>query len=200
MKHPTVSRSRAFTLLEVCTVISVLSILAVLSFAAFGRVRESARNATCQGNLRQIYLGMQQYVQDNSGTYPTNLNGDYLFWDQLLLPYIKNPAVFDCPDVSNYTSNDYSYNGPRLLHMGGMHLGRHEAAVNSSPSTIFLNVCRDVALHETDSGSCGRSLGFNGIRHHSGGTNWSFVDGHVKWLTPGQLMEIECANPPLPTD
>ena len=45
--------------------------------------------------------------------------------------------------------------------------------------------------------SCGRS--FTGGTVHSGAGNYSYVDGHVKWLTPEQAGEIECANGPLPS-
>ena len=70
-------------------------------------------------------------------------------------------------------------------------------------STIYLNVCQPefgvengVDGMEDFSTSCGRVMRIvRESRHHSGGTNWSFLDGHVKWLTPEQLAELSCANP-----
>ncbi len=80
-------------------------------------------------------------------------------------------------------------------------MGLHEAPL-ATPSTIELNVD---ASWSNDNGdhyfrqvmtSCGRE--FYGNTLHSGAGNYSYVDGHVKWLTPEEAAAIECANGPLP--
>jgi prepilin-type processing-associated H-X9-DG protein len=70
-------------------------------------------------------------------------------------------------------------------------------------STIYLHACSPPVVYEHEKpeeieGPCGIRfiVGYH-VRHHSGGTNWSFLDGHVKWLTPEQLAELSCSNPPL---
>ena len=73
--HPIqLQRSRAFrpgfTLIELLVVIAIIAILAAILFPVFAKVRENARRAACQSNVRQIGMGWMQYVQDNDEAYP----------------------------------------------------------------------------------------------------------------------------------
>ena len=63
----------AFTLIELLVVIAIIAILAAFLFPVFGRVRESARQATCLNNMRELYFQVRQFELDKR-RYP-----DYLF-------------------------------------------------------------------------------------------------------------------------
>jgi prepilin-type N-terminal cleavage/methylation domain-containing protein len=67
--HSAISRA-AFTLIELLTVIAIIGILASLVIATVGRVRETARRATCASNLRQAGSVLMLYAQDNRGLLP----------------------------------------------------------------------------------------------------------------------------------
>ena len=54
----------AFTLIELLVVIAIISILAAILFPVFSQARESARQAMCASNFRQLGLAMRMYVTD----------------------------------------------------------------------------------------------------------------------------------------
>ena len=207
-----------FTLIELLVVVAIIAIIAAILFPVFAGVRERGRRTTCQSNLKQIALAMQQYVQDNNGTYPPY---ELSQWADVSYPYLKNVDVFRCPDhpadmitdqlinipLSGTYPVDYTYNMARLAvpvppFPTKTVLGVHEVNL-LTPATIWFNVDTrwsdndgDHYLRTVPKTSCGRE--FIGSTLHSGAGDYSYVDGHVKWLTPEEAGEIECANGPLP--
>src|SRR5688500_12861258 len=102
------SVKRGFTLIELLVVIAIIALLAAILFPVFARARENARKSSCQNNLKQIGLGIKQYVQDYDEMYPMRGNaiGN---WQQQIFPYIKTTQLFACP--SN-TDNKFTVTQP----------------------------------------------------------------------------------------
>jgi prepilin-type N-terminal cleavage/methylation domain-containing protein/prepilin-type processing-associated H-X9-DG protein len=97
-------RSRGFTLIELLVVIAIIAILAAILFPVFARARENARRASCQSNLKQIGLGLIQYVQDYDERLPlrrfepiADPNWDDNSWRTVIQPYVKSTQVMVCP-------------------------------------------------------------------------------------------------------
>lgn len=100
---------KGFTLIELLVVIAIIAILAAILFPAFAKARESARAISCLSSMRQIGMGITQYVQESDETYPmaynyvNNTNGSlgYNQWSGLIQPYVKDYRVYICPSDSN---------------------------------------------------------------------------------------------------
>ena len=102
------TRRGAFTLVELLVVIAIIGILAAILFPVFARARENARRSSCSSNLKQIGLGLMQYLQDNDGTFPVTYydTTDNEFKPQgsqggytatAIYPYTKSAAIWRCP-------------------------------------------------------------------------------------------------------
>jgi prepilin-type N-terminal cleavage/methylation domain-containing protein/prepilin-type processing-associated H-X9-DG protein len=121
-------RRGGFTLIELLIVIAIITLLAAILFPVFARARESARRASCQSNLKQIGLGLLQYVQDYDERMPFVYNGqntvngsdvDYegYMWMDAIYPYVKSEGVFNCPSAKQkkflgVSYEPYSYSDP----------------------------------------------------------------------------------------
>ena len=155
-------RKSAFTLIELLVVIAIIAILAAILFPVFARARENARRSSCQSNEKQIALGFKQYIQDNNERYPASGG-----WNTAILDYTKSEAILKCPSAAGAGTFDYSYNS----NMGD----KNENKVDNTASTIL------VAEATRSSGATSGTSASAGSRHFDG-SNYAFVDGHVKWI------------------
>ena len=119
-----VQRRSGFTLIELLVVIAVIALLAAILFPVFARARENARRSSCQSNLKQMGIGVMQYVQDYDEYYPYGqrpketsdpnapwVNSIY-FWPNMIQPYIKSEQVFSCPNQTAFRfGSDRLYRG-----------------------------------------------------------------------------------------
>ncbi len=63
-------RGTGFTLIELLVVVSIIAILAAMLLPAISLVRDAARSARCQSNLRQLGLAILSYPTDHEGILP----------------------------------------------------------------------------------------------------------------------------------
>jgi prepilin-type N-terminal cleavage/methylation domain-containing protein len=125
MKHNQLHFKRAFTLIELLVVIAIIAILAAILFPVFARARENARRASCMSNLKQIGLGFMMYAQDYDENYPSSFyytdevtdpnwgasgGQNYMFWMQMVYPYVKSNQIFFCPSGNSAQAHAISGN------------------------------------------------------------------------------------------
>jgi len=104
---------RGLSLIEVLVVLTIVGLLLALLMPAVQKSRESARRATCQNNLRQQALAIQNF-ESAYGTLPALYNGDfqplprsvmYEFhhhsWRTAILPQLELGSLYERIDRSS---------------------------------------------------------------------------------------------------
>lgn len=208
---------KGFTLIELLVVIAIISILASILFPVFARARENARRASCMSNLKQIALGVMMYVQDYDDRFPYYSGGGEMAF---IFPYVKSAQVFRCPssglvdqhdsDMSGYYSTDYgfpaSYDSPAwpravLLNINGNTTQLMGAIPNPSITCLlaedkYASSSVNYGFDRFNAKTFPLQQTFSGVpqpERHFGGSNYAYVDGHVKWLS-SQTAEVPNAQ------
>jgi len=202
-------RSKAgFTLIELLVVIAIIAILAAILFPVFARAREKARQTSCLNNQKQIALAWHMYVQDYDETLPDYYRptsiGNVRILD-MLMPYIKNNEVRYCPSDnyrgryhSNYAYSAYYLGAPFLQSQGVGKLGeitRPAETITFGESLAGYDFLY-MPSHKLDA-KLGARFTFD---RHNGGCNYSFCDGHAKWLGKGEFPPDNSTLPEFPPD
>ena len=198
---------RGFTAVELPIVLGAVALTAAFLGPVFSRSSDNARRAACQSNLKQIGLGIAQYVQDYDELYPrvsvhpvtTNVApySRTYGWADALYPYLRSVQVYQCPsdkrppnrkgDAVKANFTDYWLN----THLSGVSM----ADISQYATTISLgdgNDGRDMTNARYSKAALPtawlRDARSPARRHMDVGANYAFLDGHVKWLRTNEVM------------
>jgi len=126
----TAKSGHGFTLIELLVVIAIIAILAAILFPVFSQAREKARQSSCTSNLRQLNLGLAQYVQDYDEKFPNYYwsegcqqnNASSATWFRGIYPYVNNLQLYACPTDNRGFSSCAAIVASVLVLSGGHHL------------------------------------------------------------------------------
>jgi prepilin-type N-terminal cleavage/methylation domain-containing protein/prepilin-type processing-associated H-X9-DG protein len=206
---------KGFTLIELLVVIAIIALLAAILFPVFARARENARRSSCSNNMKQIGVGIAQYVQDFDETYPSHwLSNGSQPWYHAVYPYIKNTQVYQCP--SNTLNQTFSFGGVSiqrdyicvstgnggtsngvLASQGGPFGPDNSPGANLADIPSTATALQVVETYDPNSWAQFDITDLNHGRafagHLSTGT-FLFVDGHVKALKPLATINEACGG------
>jgi len=188
-------KRKGFTLIEVLVTIAIIALIAALLFPIFARKRVPG-GPQCMSNLKQISLGLLQYIQDNNGKFPPVASSGATYgWVESIFDYTKTNAIFRCPAAKHTQRGgnpnqrgftDYWYNRNMAR--------KDEIKITNSDSLIMLGDGND---GEDNSDTC-YSLNAlpakwindqnSPLYRHDGAANYAFADGHVKRLKPQEIL------------
>jgi prepilin-type N-terminal cleavage/methylation domain-containing protein/prepilin-type processing-associated H-X9-DG protein len=191
-------RNCGFTLIELLVVIAIIAILAAILFPVFARARANARKASCLSNMKQLGMGIMGYVQDYDETLPPRANWQpqRTYWYYLIRPYlganVSNSAsalesILVCPEYKTSYPDGVEGIYPKCSYVPNLYLMQEDTAVGLAqcnyPTDLVL-----LAPGRNSVGSYGRDDASGDVNYmaargrHAGGANFTFCDGHAKWM------------------
>ncbi len=139
--------TQGITWKEVLAVACILSVIAAMLFPVFARPHgDRSYRAQCQSNLKQLGIGLVQYLQDYDEQLPA-IGANGTGWAYALYPYEKSTGVFKCPNdtlVATTSAYPESYALNANLTQASGQLAKYRKQEN------FTNVALTVLAFETD--------------------------------------------------
>lgn len=198
--------ARGFTLMELLVVVGLVLVLAALVFPIVGKSRDTAQAVKCAANLKQIGVGLQNYIAENDGRLvPGSMLPSGWYWYHALDEYMggtdtnwsspTRPKWQLCPNhdvpIKTYVTIGYGWNYNNFgldKDTPGKGYNSRLSEVTHPSQTMIIGDAVDVDVDPSPAGNFRyRNLSpFEGLhaKRHGGRGNYLMLDGHVESLPP----------------
>ncbi len=173
----------------------IVALMYAIVSPVFQKVRERS-GPSCMSNMRELGQALTQYEQDTNGTLPSGINPAGNGWAGQLHEFVQSKRTYRCRDddqEGHYIS--YAEN----KNIAGQYAGNFTNAAGTVALYEFTTLTCDPSKPEAASAT-GLSAPQDSTRHSNPqgpfGLNFGFADGHVKYLTPGQVSSGAGEVPP----
>jgi len=184
-------------------------VVAAILFPLLARRRDGRPHLSCQSNLKQVGLGVEQYAQDYGDYFPViNVNPvstsvdpypEPYGWADSLQPYLKSTRILQCPDEP--TEGDTHPDGvkPNFTdYWFNTNLAHVNSRISDHPTAVIMLGDGNDGLDLTDARYNRNSFPLSWLRdqdspahRHLGIAVYAFTDGHVKALPPDQITTTQ---------
>lgn len=204
-----------FTIIELLVAVVVIATLMALLFPVISKANESGKRATCMNNLRQIYLALQMYADDNGEVFPLldppdwvangcgssrNYENYYHFY-ALYPKYIDDLKTFACPADED---------GDEIDRAGRINWSYYYFVFEwpqdpTGTGFVVTNIADNKRLSQKSASSFPVAMDCQSFQNPKdnnhgrrdttpaiiNGGNALFMDGHVKWCNYGTYPSTE---------
>ncbi len=213
--------NNAFTLIELLVVIAIIALLIAILIPSLMKAKSLAVRLRCSGNLKQTFLAVQMYTDNNDHVYmaaqdPVSTDPFYWLWmgrgwRSYLEPYlggpidVNNPSVLYCPgdpdSKQQYEATSYAYSMAFYHSPEQIDAMTDKAATYSNPQPLIKQRRADVSFPDGKILIGEWQSNHQRVDNEAGWWNWEgtrnylFADGHAEYL---EAEEIRPANDNLP--
>ena len=192
-------------------VVAIIAILAAMLLPALSKAREKARQAVCMNNLKQIYIAVMMYGDDNNDWLPPEScigpDGYTWRWPELLksylndktprnapphadFSYVNTKGPFFCPSTKVRSYAVYVSYGLNYFLSGDGTVEKLSRIRYPSRSLLLVDTYYPPNGGIYDFGYFRAYTGFVAGRHNAM-ANLLYVDGHIKAVEADWLRSME---------